>query len=506
MYRFSEIEIVHEIGTADPSPPSSLQPALPPEFDLIIARALAKQKEDRFPTIRDFQEALINLKSSHREKKPGVFVAVLFFEDLSGSKEEEYFRHGMTEDIITELSKIKDLTVLPRSAVLAYKDKPVTAQQIGQALQVSFVLAGSVRRSGTRVRINSQLLDASSGHSVWAERYDREMKDILDIQEEIARSIAQALRIQLSPQEEKAIASKPTANLQAYDYYLRGRNFVRRATHADLGFAMQMFESAIGIETEFALAYAGLSNVCALFYDWYEPEERWVIKGLSIAETALALQPDLPEGHAARARILWAQRKYPEAIEHARIALQKKSDCEGAYWTLLQALFTSDRWQEAVDYASEALAASGDDYNIYVPLINSMGRLGRLGEVRNLRRKQMLVLRQQLQWVPEDVRARMLLATNCAFFGLEEEAVQELQKAVSLRPEDANLLYNAACTYSLLQLKAQAFDLFKNAVQQGFWNMEWAARDPDLSCLHRDPEFKKFIQEQSPQRHEDTKS
>ena len=126
----------------------------------------------------------------------------------------------MTEDIITELSKIKELQVFPRAAVLAYRDKPVTGPQVGRELNAACVLSGSLRRAGNRLRITAQLIRAQTGHSIWAERYDRELKDVFEVQDEIARSISQALRIKLSPQEEKAIARKQTDNPQAYDYYL----------------------------------------------------------------------------------------------------------------------------------------------------------------------------------------------------------------------------------------------------------------------------------------------
>jgi TolB-like protein/cytochrome c-type biogenesis protein CcmH/NrfG len=408
-------------------------------------------------------------------------------------QEDEYLRDGMTEDVITELSKIKDLRVYPRSSVLSYRDKPVTAQQIGLQLNASFVLSGTMRRADDRVRITVQLVETQTGHSVWAERYDRKLTDVFELQEEIARSIAQALRITLSPQEERAIASKPTENPQVYDYYLRGRNYTRRATRADLEFAIQMFEKAIELEPEFALSHAGLANVCGLFYDWYEQDDRWIQKGLDASERALALAPDLAEGLAARARIFWGQRKCEQAIEFARKAVERKFDCEGAYWIMGLAYFALERCEEGASLIQPALRASGDDYNVYVPFINILGYLKRDEENRKLRLQQMHVLKQQLEWVPEDVRARMLLSTNYAYFGNQTEAVQELQKAVALRPEDANLLYNAACTYGVLQMKREALEHVKKALKAGFHNRDWVGRDPDLLCLHDDPEFQNLI-------------
>jgi len=178
-------------------------------------------------------------------------------------KEDEYFRDGVTEDIITELSKIKGLKIFSRATVLSYRDKPVTPAQIAQQQNASYVLMGSLRRAGSRLRINTQLVDTATDFPLWSERYDREMKDVFEVQDEIARKIAEALRVTLSPQEEKALASKPTEDLQAYDLYLRGKSFARRLTRQDLEFALQMFEHAVSLDANFALAHAAISNACA---------------------------------------------------------------------------------------------------------------------------------------------------------------------------------------------------------------------------------------------------
>ena len=152
-------------------------------------------------------------------------------------KEDEYLRDGITEDITTELSKIKGLKTFSRPMVLAYRDKPVTAGQIGKDLGAAYVLSGSLRRAGTRLRINAQLVDAATDFPVWTERYDREMQDVFEVQDEIAQKIASALRITLSPQEQQALSEKPTENLQAYDLFLRGRDYARRVGRQDLLFA-----------------------------------------------------------------------------------------------------------------------------------------------------------------------------------------------------------------------------------------------------------------------------
>src|SRR5271167_3354030 len=268
-------------------------------------------------------------------------VAVLYFENQSGAKEDEYFRDGITEDVVTELSKIAQLQIFPRSEMLAFRDKPVTAQQVGQQLGASYILEGSTRRSGSRVRITAQLVEASTRHSVWAERYDRQLEDVFAIQEEIARSIAQALRITLSPQEEKTIARKPTENPLAYDFYLRGRSYTRRE---NMDYGLQMFERAIQLDPNFALAHGGIAQLCGRIYESREQNPKWIDRGLAACDRATALAPELPEVLIAHARMCYAQKKYDEGLLLAWRAIERKPDCEASWNILGRVYFASGRF------------------------------------------------------------------------------------------------------------------------------------------------------------------
>jgi serine/threonine protein kinase len=499
--------ILEAILNREPISAARVNPHVPAELERVINKALEKDRDLRYQHASDVRADLVRLQREGSTPRSGIpskteapsaplenSLAVLYFENLSEAKEDEYFRDGMTEDIITELLKIKGLRVVPRATVLSFRDKPVTAPQVGQQLRAGFVLGGSVRRAGNRLRITAQLVDARTDSPVWAERYDRELADVFEVQDEIARKIAQALRITLSPQEQSAISKKPTENAQAYDYFLRGRNHARRVTRADLEFAMQMYEQAIALDSGFALAHAGLGYVCALFHQWHDQASRWTEKALAACDRALALDPQLPEALVARATIFIEQRNYDQAILCAQKAIDQKPDCEGAYWTLGQAFFVSDRWQEIAEIADRAIEVSGDDYNTYVPIINGLERLGLNERAGRVRQQSIRALEQQLETVPEDTRARILLAVFYANLKQETDAVRELQIAMALRPKDSNILYNAACVYGVLGRKADALAVLRKSAQSGYrFVLDWAARDSDLACLHDDPEFQKLV-------------
>jgi non-specific serine/threonine protein kinase len=505
--------IFDAILNRDPIPAVQVNPALPPEFGRILDKALEKDRNMRCQTATELKTDLNRLKrdldSGHKRaaesgdsrsgivKQSAKSVAVLYFENLSGVKEDEYFRDGITEDIITELSKIKGLNIFSRPTVLAYRDKQVTAAQIGQQLRAGYVLAGSLRRAGNRLRINAQLVDTHTDFPLWSERYDREMKDVFEVQDEIARKIAEALRITLSPQEQEALAAKPTENLQAYDLYLRGKSYARRQTRQDLEFALHMFENAVALDPNFVLAYAGNANVCALHYTNFGHEAEWIERARAAYRKAVTLGPDLPEVQVVEAWVLYADGQYDESARVVRQAIDRKRDCEGAYYLLCRALFAAGRYQEVAGIADAALEASGEDYNIYVPIVNSLGALGKEETLRNVQQRRIVALETQLKNVPEDPRARMHLAALFAGLGRAEDAVRETNLAITLRGNEATVLYNAACVFCLLKRKPDALDAIRKAWQAGFKDADWARRDPDLSLLHGDAEFEKLYPEKS---------
>jgi TolB-like protein/Tfp pilus assembly protein PilF len=500
--------VVYEaILNRDPLPVTEANPSVPAELGRVIDKALEKDRNLRYQTATDIKTDLSRLKrdldsgrkrtaeateSRADNKQSEKSIAVLYFENISGVKEDEYFRDGITEDIITELSKIKGLSIFSRPTVLAYRDMRVTPAQIGQQLKAAFVLAGSLRRAGNRLRINAQLVDTHTDFPLWSERYDREMKDVFEVQDEIARNIAEALRITLTPQEQAALAAKPTENLQAYDLYLRGKNYARRMTRQDLEFALQMFENAASLDPNFALTYAAIANVCAQTHYNYGRDPIWLKRAEVASQRAVSLQPQLPEVLVAQAWILYAAQNYTDAVNCVQKAIDRKRDCEGAYYLLCRGLFASGSYQEMANIADQALDASGEDYNCYVPIMNALDVMGKQEALRNTRQRRVTALENHLKHVPEDARARIILATDYAALDRSDDALREANFAVALRSNEATVLYNAACVFNVLKRKTDAMEALKKAWDAGFKDADWARRDPELSSLHGDAEFERL--------------
>jgi non-specific serine/threonine protein kinase len=502
--------IFDAILNREPQELGQIHPGLPAELDRVIRKALEKDRNLRYQSATDLKTDLRRLKrdvesgerlaASLSDSQGGVApessgnsIAVLYFENLSGIKEDEYFRDGITEDIVTELSKIKGLQIYSRATVLAYRDRQVTPAQIGQQLHAAYVLTGSVRRAGTRLRINTQLVDTQTDFPLWSERYDREMKDVFEVQDEIAHKIAQALRVTLSPQEQQALADKPTDNLQAYDLYLRGRNFARRLSRQDLQFALQMFENAVALDPGFGLAHAAIANVCAQYHYHFDRAQSWIDRAVAATEQASSQGKDAPEILVAQAWVAYVENDYDGTVDRVSRAIAVNPDCEGAYYLQGRALFAAGRYQELVDMAETAIAHSGEDYNTYVPIRNALGASGKKDAMRNHVQREIQVYEAHLKKVPEDARARTLLAGDYAELQRSEDAAREANLAMALRPDDAMVLYNVACVFAILGKREDSLRALRKAWDAGFRDPVWARQDPELTVLHGEPAFEELF-------------
>src|SRR2546430_555353 len=285
----------------------------------------------------------------HEQEKPAI--AVLPFNNMSGDPEQEYFSDGITEDIITDLSKVSALLVIARNTAFTYKGKPVKVQQVAQELGVPFSLEGSVRKAGARVRVTAQLISSDNGAHVWADRYDRELTDIFAIQDEITHAIVEQLKVKLLPQEKKDIGKAPTANVEAYTYYLRGREFLHRHSKSYYQLARRMFAKAVELDPLYARAYAGIAD-CDSFLFLHYHVDVGTDSILATTAKALTLDDGLAEAHASRGLALSVGQRYEEAMAEFEQAVALDPNLFEAHYLYRRASFAQGKLGQAAAFSS----------------------------------------------------------------------------------------------------------------------------------------------------------
>jgi tetratricopeptide (TPR) repeat protein len=253
-----------------------------------------------------------------------------------------------------------------------------------------------------------------------------------------------------------------------------------------------MFENAVALDGSFALAYAAIANVSAQYHQHFEHTPAWIERAKSASQRASMLGEAVPEILVAEAWLFYAEAKYDEAIHRVGQAIERKPDVEGGYYLLGRALFAAGKYQQVADISEAAVAAAGEDYNIYVPIINALGALGKTEARRNYILQRIQVLEEHLKKVPEDARGRTLLASDYAKLGRVDDALREAHLAMALRPDESTVMYNVACVFCQLEKKPEGLEALRKAWNAGFRDPSWARRDPALTILHDDPEFEKL--------------
>ena len=421
-------------------------------------------------------------------------IAVLPFNNMSDDPGQEFFSDGITEDIITDLSKISALFVVGRNTSFTYKGKSIQLQQAAAELGVKFILEGSVRKSGQRVRVTGQLIDGATGGHLWADRFDRDLTDIFAIQDEITQSIVGQLKIKLLPEERKAITKPSTADVEAYTYYLKGRQFFHNSTKRFLGLARQMFAKAVEVDPLYARAYAGIANCDSRLAGWFGetiPQEEI----LASAGTALALDPNLAEAYAARGNALSASGDAADA----RVAFEKALELEpnsfdanlfyGNYWANLGEL------TQAVDYYVRAVELFPEDCQAPILLQQVLRALGRTDEAARYAELGLKRAEEQLRQHPESSRPAQIGACALATTGDAERAKRWMERALAIDPDDTHLQYNAACCWAQLGEYDRAFDLLEVWTHHvGGISRTWFQHDPDLDPLRDKPRYPKLLE------------
>jgi non-specific serine/threonine protein kinase len=488
----TSIDVMHAVLRQTPTPVRGLVPDISPGWERLVERCLAKSPEQRPSSMAEVLEVLKQPATATSEQEKSL--AVLYFENLSRDDEDEYFRDGITEDIITELSKIEEIKVFSRSAVFAFRDQHVTAPEVGQQLDASHVLEGSLRRAGSRVRITGRLVETRTGHTVWAERYDRELEDIFAIQDELAQAIARAMEVMLTDQEKEAIEKPQTADIQAYDFYLRGRQYFHRFRRQGFDFARQMFARATVIDPTYARAYAGVAYCCSFMYMYYESTEANLKEAEAASGKALELDPDLAEAHVSRGLAVSLSQRFDEAVKEFETAIELDPNLFEAYYFYARARFAQGNMEEAGRLFQEAARVNPDDYQAPLLYAQVLQGLGRQHEATAAYREALEVIKKHVELHPDDPRALYLGSSAHSQTGDREHALEWAGRALAIDPEDPSVLYNVACNYARLGELEKSLDCLEKSVTTGMGQKEWIENDPALDPLRDHPRYKTLIE------------
>jgi TolB-like protein/Flp pilus assembly protein TadD len=421
-------------------------------------------------------------------KKSGA-LAVLPFDNISPDEKADYFSDGLTEELIARLSLVKEIELVSRWASMQFKDAKKDIKAVGRELGARYIVGGGVRKFQDSVRITVQLVDVVTNRQIWGDTYKGKLDDIFEIQEQVAKQIVEALKLKLSFSEKLSLTKRQTDNVQAYDLYLRGQDYLYRLTKRSVEYAIQLFEKAIELDPRYAAAYAACSGAYGQMYQYFSRRDDFREKAQEFSFKALMYDSNLPEAYAAMGLSYFIWGKFEEAAASGRKAIELDPDNFIAYWTLGRIHFTTGKFTEALELFQRVVDLKPGFYVAHLDLKQTYVSLGRQAEAAASLTKVMEILPTYLLQNPDDARAKLFYAMTLLELGRREEAIAEGAAALELAPGDSLMLYNVACLYAQLGEKKRAIATLRDAIAAGVTNFQWMIRDPDLTCLHDDPEF-----------------
>jgi TolB-like protein/Flp pilus assembly protein TadD len=422
-------------------------------------------------------------------------IAVLAFADMSPAKDQGYFCDGIAEEIINDLAQVGGLRVASRTSSFAYKDKPDDIRNIGKKLNVETVLEGSVRKTDDRLRISTQLINVADGYHLWSQQYDREMQDVFAIQLEIAKSIAQALKVELSNEAQDAIEKMSTQNIEAYDFYLRGRQFFYRHKRRYTKHAVGMFSSAIAKDANYALAYAGKADCHSYSYWFFGGSKSDLEQAAKDSQTALKLDPKLAEAHAARGLAVSLSKKYEEAEKAFEKAIELNPNLFEAYYFYASTCFLQGKFEKAIDLYKDAARVNPADYQSPAYLAFIYQTTGQKDMMEPVLHEALYKIKQRLALNPDDSRAIYLGAGVLVRMGDKQQAMEWIKRLAATERDEPHLLYGIACLYSMTGRVEESIYYLKKAVESGFAHRQYLAKDSDFDPIRTHPGYIALIKD-----------
>ena len=421
-------------------------------------------------------------------------IAVLPFLDLSPEQDQEYFCEGVAEEILNALTRIGNLHVAARSSSFQFSSQAGDVRETGRKLGVKTILEGSVRKSGGKLRVTAQLVNVSDGYHVWSKVFDEDLEDVFAIQDEIATSIAETLMETISAQERDAIRAVPRTHIDAYDYYLRGRQFFKRFHKVDIEHARQMFWQALDIDPGFALAWAGYADCHSFLMMYVDPNPVHAEQADHASKRALELAPKLAEAHASRGLACLVGRKFEKAEQAFRRALELNPRLFEAYYYYARTRFHQGDLEGAAELFRKAAEVDPADYQSRCLRVQILRGTGHTALAMEEAREAVKVLEKHLDWHPDDARGLHLGAGSLVALGQTERAKSWLRRALQLDPDDPIVLYNVACNFATLGEVDESLGYLEQAIEHGTVSSDWMRNDEDLASLRGDPRYTALLE------------
>jgi serine/threonine protein kinase/Tfp pilus assembly protein PilF len=484
--------LLYLIANEDPPFPSEMDKKIPRQIDQLMKRMIEKDRDKRFKkmdeVLQAFAEVNAAIESAAAQPKTKA-IAVLPFGNISPDKESDYFSDGLTEELIINLSRLKDIRVVPRTTSMQYKGTQKEVKAIGRELGTRYILAGNVRKFQNNLRIAVELVDIETDAQLWAETYKGKLEDVFDIQEQVSKQIVDALMVKLSPSEKVVLTKRSTESAEAFDYHLRARSALYRMTKNDINSAIHLFQRATELDARYAAAYAGLGETYAWLYLQFERKDVYLDKALEASLKALMYDSTLSEAYASLSLAHLGKKAFDEALIAGNKAIELDPNNFIAYWIFGRIYHAIDRDKDAVEMFKKCQKLNSEFYGSFTDIVMSYEKLGEMQLYRDALNPAIEVLARHLSRYPDDGRAHMINAVHLVQVDKIGEAKSEAAKALELNPHDTLMLYNGACFYARLGEKRAAVETLKAAIDAGHANFEWLKRDPDLESIRNEPQY-----------------
>jgi serine/threonine protein kinase/Flp pilus assembly protein TadD len=492
--------IIYNILNAKPIPSYTINPQIPNKLNSIIEKALQKDTNVRYKVLDDLVYDLSEVKEAlngKQEKDDNVnkitSIAVLPFSDINSEHKYEYIGEGLAEDLIIELSKIEKLSVSTRISSFKFKNEHDDIIKIGRKLKVDSILKGTIQKSGSELRVVVQLVSIKDGYVLWSEKFDSDFKDIFEIKDKITSNIINSLRIVLTGEEINTIEKSATENVEAYDYYLRGRSFFHQMRRSSIESAISMFSNAIKIDPKYTLAYSGLAYCYSFIHLYWESNDSIAEKALNASIKAIKLDNKLAEAHVAYGLANSIINDYDKSVRAFDNALNLNPHLFEAYYFNARIKFAQGKINNAMVLYEKACQMQPDDYQAPYFLASIYISKGRGSDAKILFKKCISNAEKQLHINPTNARALYMGAAALVHIGDKKRGLDWAEQALQMDPNEPATFYNVACTFATAGNIQKGLEFLDKAVDAGFARKDWMTYDSDLDPLRDNPKFESII-------------